>query len=150
MMRTICENTFAETRGHLPCERSWRVSVELFKRPGHPYWWYDFTFRGERFRGSTKETSRTGASQKVALLLASLAEGKTQTSKKAPVLSQFVPKFMSYVDNAKLADKSKSYHRNGWRLLEKTSIAGMRLDRITTEDIGALILPGEGTTSIAL
>jgi integrase len=116
--------------------------VELFKRPGHPYWWYDFTFRGERFRGSTKETSRTGASQKVALLLASLAEGKTQTSKKAPVLSQFVPKFMSYVDNAKLADKSKSYHRNGWRLLEKTSIAGMRLDRITAEDIDALRLPG--------
>ena len=36
-MRTICGNTFAETRGHLPCERSWRLSVNLFRRPGHPY-----------------------------------------------------------------------------------------------------------------
>jgi hypothetical protein len=62
--------------------------------------------------------------------------------KKAPVLSQFVPKFMSYVDNAKWAEKFKSYHRNGWRLLEKTSIAGMRIDRITPEDIDALRLPG--------
>ena len=36
-MRSICGNTSAETRGHLPCERSWRPSVDLFKRPSHPY-----------------------------------------------------------------------------------------------------------------
>jgi integrase len=63
-------------------------------------------------------------------------------AKKAPVLSAFVVRFMSYVDNAKLADKSKSYLRNGWRLLERTSVAGMRLDHITAEDIDALPLPG--------
>ena len=46
------------------------------------------------------------------------------------------------IDNAKLAEKSKSYLRNGWRLLEQTSIVAMRMDRITAEDIDALPLPG--------
>src|SRR5713226_7595924 len=77
-----------------------------------------------------------------ATLLAAIAEGKSQTNKKAPVLSAFVVRFMSYVDNAKLADKSKSYLRNGWRLLEQTSIVGMRMDRITAEDVDAVPLPG--------
>jgi len=66
------------------------------------------------------------------MLLAAVAEGKSQTNQKAPVLSAFVVRFMSYVDNAKLADKSKSYLRNGWRLLEQTSIVGMRMDRVTS------------------
>jgi len=44
-------------------------------------------------------------------------------------------RFMSYVDNAKLADKTKSYLRNGWRLLEQTNIASMRLNHITAEDV---------------
>jgi integrase len=116
--------------------------VNLFKRPDHPYWWYDFTVRGERFRGSTKETRKTAAFGKAATLLAAVAEGKSQTNKKAPVLSAFVVRFMSYVDNAKLAEKSKSYLRNGWRLLEQTNIVAMRMDRITAEDIDALPLPG--------
>ena len=114
--------------------------MNLLRRPGHPYWWYDFTVRGERFRGSTKETRKTAAFGKAATLLAAIAEGKSQTNKKAPVLSAFVTRFMSYVDNAKLADKSKSYLRNGWRLLEQTSIVGMRLNHITAEDVDALSL----------
>lgn len=116
--------------------------MNLFRRPGHPYWWYDFTVRGERFRGSTKETRKTAAFGRAASLLAAIAEGKSQTNKKAPVLSAFVVRFMSYVDNAKLAAKSKSYLRNGWRMLEQTSIVGMRLDHITAEDVDALPLPG--------
>jgi integrase len=116
--------------------------VNLFKRTGHPYWWYDFTVRERLFRGSTKETSKTAAFAKAATLLAAIAEGKSQTNKKAPVLSAYVVRFMSYVDNAKLEEKSKSYLRNGWRLLQQTSIVGMRLDRITAEDVDALPLPG--------
>jgi len=48
--------------------------VNLFRRPGHPYWWYDFTVRGARFRESTKETSKTAAFGKAATLLAAIAE----------------------------------------------------------------------------
>ena len=142
MMRLICGTISAETRGRLPCERSWRLSVELFKRPDYPYWWYDFTVRGKRFRGSTKETTKTAASQKVAQLLLSVAEGRTAINRKAPLLAGFSERFFTYVDNAKLADKSKSYLRDGWRLLDKTSIVKMRMDQITTEDINALKFPG--------
>ena len=98
--------------------------------------------RGERFRGSTKETHKTAAFGKAAALFAAIVEGKSQTNQKAPVLSEFVVRFMSYLDNAKLADKTKSYLRNGWRLLEQTNIAGMRLNHITAEDVDALPLPG--------
>jgi integrase len=116
--------------------------VELFKRPDYPYWWYDFTVRGKRFRGSTKETTKTAGSQKAAQLLASVAEGRTVINRRAPLLSVFAVRFFSYVDNAKLADKSKSYLQNGWRLLETTNIGRIRMDQITIEDIDALKLPG--------
>jgi site-specific recombinase XerD len=116
--------------------------VELFKRPDYPYWWYDFTVRGKRFRGSTKETTKTAASQKVAQRLLSVAEGRTAINRKAPLLAGFSQRFFTYVDNAKLADKSKRYLRDGWRLLDKTSIVKMRMDQITTEDINALKFPG--------
>src|SRR5207245_2431357 len=43
---------------------------------------------------------------------------------------------------SKLADKSKSYLRNGWRLLQQKPIAGMRMDLISIEDIDALTFPG--------
>lgn len=46
------------------------------------------------------------------------------------------------MENTKLADKSKDYLRNGWRLLAATSIGGMRMDRISTEDVNALSFPG--------
>ena len=38
--------------------------------------------------------------------------------------------------------KMKSYLRNGWRLLERTTIPGMRIDHITTEDVNALSFSG--------
>jgi len=58
--------------------------VELVKRKNSHCWWYDFTVRGERFRGSTKETNKAAASAKAAQLL---AEGQRPAiNKKAPVL----------------------------------------------------------------
>lgn len=62
-----------------------------------------------------------------------------------PLLSELqacAARFLSFVENARLADKSKDYLRNGWRLLAATSIGGMRMDRISTEDVNALSFPG--------
>jgi integrase len=117
--------------------------VELFKRKKSRCWWYDFTVRGERFRGSTKETNKTAAYAKAAQLLTEIAEGREQhCGKKAPLLSEFADRFLAYVDNAKLADASKDYLRNGWRLLKRTKITGMRMSHIGTEDIDRLAFPG--------
>jgi len=52
------------------------------------------------------------------------------------------PEHSVTVENAKLAQKSKDYLRNGCRLLERTTISGMRIDHITTEDVNALSFSG--------
>jgi hypothetical protein len=57
---------------------------------------------------------------------------------KSLVLSALAERFMSFVNNAKLAENSKIYLRTGWRLLKHTAIAGMRIDDITSDDIDSL------------
>ncbi|MFL6314983.1 MAG: tyrosine-type recombinase/integrase [Terriglobales bacterium] len=117
--------------------------MELFKRKNSKCWWYDFAVRGERYRGSTKETNKTAAQAKAARLLTDIAESRNlHCGKKAPVLSDFADRFLAYLMNAKLADNSKRYLRCGWKLLEQTRIIGMRMSNIRTEDIDALTFPG--------
>ena len=43
--------------------------MELFRKSKSKYYWYHFTVRGERYRGSTKETNETGAQKAAALKL---------------------------------------------------------------------------------
>jgi hypothetical protein len=117
--------------------------VELFRRENSRCWWYDFTVHGRRFRGSTKERNRTTAYAKAAVIFAELSTGKGfGASRKTPHLTGFAERFLNFVENAKLAEKSKDYLRNGWRLLERTNIPGMRIDHITTEDVNALSFSG--------
>lgn len=35
--------------------------MRIFERPGSPFWWYDFTVAGRRYRGSTGETNERKA-----------------------------------------------------------------------------------------
>jgi hypothetical protein len=124
--------------------------VELFRRKNSHCWWYDFTVRGQRFRGSTKERSKTAAQAKAARLLTDIAESRNlHCVKKAPVLSEFADRFLAYLANAKLAENSKAYLKSGWKLLKQTRITGMRMDHIQTEDIDTLTFPGRHTTSTA-
>ena len=39
----------------------WRKLVQLFRRPKSKFYWYDFTVRGHRYRGSTQETKAARA-----------------------------------------------------------------------------------------
>ena len=117
--------------------------MELFRRESSLCWWYDFTVRGTRFRGSTKERNKTAAYAKAAVIFTELSSGKGYyTNRKAPYLAEFAERFLNFVENAKLAPKSQVYLRNGWRLLERTNIPGMRIDHITTEDVNALSFSG--------
>ena len=54
---------------------AWGDLVKLFKKNKSKYYWYDFTVRGERYRGSTKETNRTRAQKAAALKLAAAIKG---------------------------------------------------------------------------
>ena len=52
--------------------------MRLFKRPGSPYWWYDFTAKGERYRGSSKKTSEREARIVAAELLTTAERAVTR------------------------------------------------------------------------
>jgi hypothetical protein len=107
--------------------------VKLFKKQKSRFYWYDFTVRGHRYRGSTNETKAVRAS-KVAQSEACRSDREFgPASQKIPVLLEFSRRFLQWLDNARREDKTKIYYRNGWRLLRVTAIVGMRLDQITTD-----------------
>ena len=59
--------------------------MELFRRENSRCWWYDFTIRGTRFRGSTKERNRTAAYAKAAVIFAELSSGKGYCTNQNPI-----------------------------------------------------------------
>jgi len=115
--------------------------VELFLKPQSKFYWYDFAVRGQRHRGSTKETNETRAGKIAALKLAAAIEGSDPLDRKPPTLRGYSKDFLEWVDNGRLEDDSRRYYRNGWRLLEKVRITGKRLDQITKDDIEKLKFP---------
>ena len=64
-----------ETCELLPCGLQGSESVDLFLKPKSPFFWYDFTVRGERYRGPTKESDETRAAKVAALKLADAIKG---------------------------------------------------------------------------
>ena len=54
-------NPFGGTHELLPCGLLGGDLVELFRKNKPKYYWYDFTVRDDRLRGSTKETNETRA-----------------------------------------------------------------------------------------
>jgi integrase len=121
--------------------------VKLFKKPKSKYYWYDFTVRGQRYRGSTNETKAARALKVAGLKLAQLVENADPLPKKAPVLSEFSVRFLEWLKNVTLEGKTKIYYRDGWRLLKTSSISGMRLDQITRD--AAEVLKFSGSSSNA-
>jgi len=116
--------------------------VKLFKKSDSLFYWYDFAVRGERYRGSTKETKEARAAKIAALKLAEATEGTDPLPRKAPVLREFSRSFLRWVGEARRAEKTKIYYRDGWRLLSATRLAGMRLDQITAEVADRIAFPG--------
>src|SRR5882762_9076423 len=133
MMSTFFSNTSRRTHESLPCGLQWRKLVKLFKKPKSKFYWYDFTVRGKRYRGSTNETKAARASTIAGLKLADAVENSDPLPRKSPVLLEFSRRFLEWIDNVTLEDKTKTYYRDGWRLLKTQTIVGMRLDQITRD-----------------
>jgi hypothetical protein len=108
-------------------------------------WHYDFWYRGNRYRGSTGETSKTRAKRVEALLMLQAREkqGLIRTNR-VPCLSEFAPRFLSWVEASQLERATKQYYQYGWRMLQKTDVSRMRLDHITTDAAEVLRFPGSG------
>jgi integrase len=116
--------------------------VELFRKKDSRFYWYDFKVRSKRYRGSTKETNKKRAGSVAALRFSQAIEGTGLLDRKAPSLQELSTRFLGWVGSAALASKTRKYYANGWRLLSSRTIAGMRLDHITKDQVEALRFGG--------
>ena len=121
--------------------------MNLFKKPKSKFYWYDFTVRGDRYRGSTQETRAVRASQVAGLKLAQVIACTDQLPKRPTLLDEFSQRFFSWVDNGRLENKTKKYYRNGWRLLKTTVVVGFRLDEITSDCVERLNFAGSAANT---
>ena len=119
-----------------------RKLVKLFKKPKSKFYWYDFTVRGRRYRGSTQETKSVRALQVASLKLASMMERIDPLPTRPAVFQEFADRFLEWVNDSRLEDKTRKFYRNGWRLLKSTSVATLRVDQITGDCAEQLKFPG--------
>ena len=82
--------------------------MKLFRKPNSKFFWYDFTVRGRRYRGSTQETNAVRASTVAGLKLAQIVEGTDPLPKKPTTLDEFSKQFLAWLNAARLEDKTKT------------------------------------------
>jgi integrase len=118
--------------------------MSVYKRKGSPFYHYDFTFRGTRIRGCTKQTKKQ---------LAGIVEGELMTKareqgveallRSSPILQDFSVEFLAWVNEAhSIGDKTKDFYRNGWRLLKDTKLATMDMGAIENHDCETISIVG--------
>ncbi len=125
--------------------------MKLFRKPKSSFFWYDFTIRGQRYRGSTEETNEHRAAKIAALKFSEVVDGNDPLPRKPPSLREFSARFLEWLEETRREDKTKTYYRTGWRLLSKTALPGMRIDRITADSADTIRISGSpSTTNCAL
>jgi hypothetical protein len=58
-----------------------------------------------------------------------------------PVLGELAGRFLDWVNNSRLEEKTKKFYRNGRRLLKVTSVAAVRINQITGDCAEHSIFP---------
>jgi integrase len=108
--------------------------VAVYKQKESKFWWYKFTWNGERVRKSTKQTNKRVAEQMEAAHKTSLAKGEVGIVQRdpAPTLKLFSERFMQAI-TVRCAEKPRTiefYQEKLNRLLEYSEIANSALDSI--------------------
>jgi hypothetical protein len=118
--------------------------MSLYKRG--PTYWYRFRWNGSKpYRGSCKTSKRSEANTVESLVLAQLLENKRPSgSQKVPTLAVFSSRFFQWMDSLPTdrppKEGTRKYYHVGWKLLEKTTMAGRRVDHIESDHISALVV----------
>src|ERR1017187_6707775 len=106
--------------------------MAVYKQKGSKNWWFKFTFNGEQFRESTKQTNKRIAEQIEAARKAGLAKGEVGIRDRAPVptFSDFIKRdFLPHVE-AHFADKPSTlayYRVQLGHLTGHAALAGAKL-----------------------
>ncbi|HET6840226.1 MAG TPA: tyrosine-type recombinase/integrase [Candidatus Angelobacter sp.] len=107
------------------------------------FYHYHFWVNGKRYRGSTKKTTLAAARQVESRLMAAAEEeGDWVTRRRSLTLREFQTRFFDWIEQSKLAEKSKTYYASGWRLLAETKVASMTLNAISRDDAEGLTFSG--------
>ncbi len=121
--------------------------MKLFKKAKSKFYWFDFTVRGQRYRGSTGETKAVKATKVASMKLAHAIERGDLFPSKSTVLVEFSERFLNWLKEARLEPKTKKFYRNGCRLLKTTAVFSTRLTEITTEHAERLRFPGSAANA---
>jgi integrase len=121
--------------------------MELYRQGGSKYWTADFVVNDRRYRKSTKQTTKARAGEVAAEFLRQAQRNEAPVRKgQMQTLRKFAEdRFLPFVDASTLAEKSKLYYQNGWRILKSLPVANLRLDCITTSVADTLELKGSGS-----
>lgn len=108
--------------------------MAVYKQKESKFWWYKFTWNGERVRASTKQTNKRVAEQMEAVCKTALAKGEVGIIEKepAPTLKQFSVRFIEAI-SVRCAEKPRTiefYREKLTRLLEFPAMASSKLDAI--------------------
>jgi integrase len=107
--------------------------MRLYDKPDRPFKFYDFTLRGQRYRGSTGERTEKAAMKVATTYRDQLAAGDpaTRRSSKVPTLREFSKTYLEYVQQSgDLEANSRKYYAYGIRLLEFSALADVPIDEI--------------------
>jgi hypothetical protein len=117
--------------------------VELFRKNKSKYYWYDFTVRGERYRGSTRPTKRERKRLPLSNSLPLLRAATRSTGSRPRFVNTRRISFNGWKRDG--SRPTAADITDGWRLLEQTKIAGMRMDQITKDEVEKLQFPGSAS-----
>ena len=81
--------------------------VKIFKKAKSRFYWFDFTVRGQRYRGSTGETKAVRATKVASMKLAQAVEHGDLFSARAAVLSEFADRFLTWLEEARVEEKTR-------------------------------------------
>ena len=116
--------------------------MALYKQKRSSAYWYDFTYEGKRYRGSTGTSNLSRARTFESETLLAIRQKGPDFFKpgKSPTLGEMAARFTDWVENSRLDHDTKRYYEYGWRLLKGSRLNGMRTDAITNDDVDLLRL----------
>lgn len=97
--------------------------------------YYLFYINGKRYRGSAKTKNRKKAERIEAQAIVAAEAGESLKPKRAPLIQEFAKQFLEWLDKTTLEPKTKNDYENGCRLILKSTLCGMRMDQITSDDV---------------
>jgi integrase len=110
--------------------------VRLYEKPNSPFKFYDFTFKGKRYRGSTEEKTERAAMKVATTYRDKLAADDPSTRKRmqTPTLQEFAKDFLKWAEESHTLDPNTvKYYKYGIRLLGFSELACVPVDQINAK-----------------